>query len=58
MGEVKTAAPSISWDSHKYVESAPTTLVREDDLAGANQDMRRRFEENCRRAQVGSAVTA
>jgi len=50
-GEKPTAAPSISWDSHTYVSEAPESLVREDDLAGANMDMRRRFEANCRRAQ-------
>lgn len=52
MAEAAAAAPSISWDSHKYVDSAPETLVRDDDLSGANMDMRRRFEANCRRAQV------
>ena len=52
VGEAKTAAPSISWDSHNYVDEAPESLVRDDDLAGANMDMRRRFEANCRRAQV------
>jgi len=41
----------ITWDSHKYVSEAPETLVRDDDLSGANMDMRRRFEANCRRAQ-------
>uniref|UniRef100_A0A7S3AIS1 coproporphyrinogen oxidase n=1 Tax=Haptolina ericina TaxID=156174 RepID=A0A7S3AIS1_9EUKA len=51
MAEAAAAAPSISWDSHKYVDSAPETLVRDDDLSGANMDMRRRFEANCRRAQ-------
>lgn len=56
MAEASTAAPSISWDSHKYVESAPDSLVRDDDLSGANMDMRRRFEANCRRAQ--DAITA
>merc|ERR1719379_2620906 len=50
-GEAATAAPSISWDSHNYVDEAPESLVRDDDLAGANMDMRRRFEANCRRAQ-------
>jgi len=55
MAEASTAAPSISWDSHTYVDSVPETLVREDDLAGANMNMRRRFEENCRRAQ--NAIT-
>jgi coproporphyrinogen III oxidase len=49
--EKKAAAPSISWDSHTYVDAAPESLVRDDDLAGANVDMRRRFEANCRRAQ-------
>jgi len=44
-------ASGISWDSHEYVEKAPDTLVRDDDMSGANMDMRRRFEENCRRAQ-------
>ena len=43
--------PELSWNSHKYVEEVPDSLVREDDLAGANMDMRRRFEANCRRAQ-------
>jgi len=52
MAEASTAAPSISWDSHQYVDSAPESLVRDDDLSGANMDMRRRFEENCRRAQT------
>merc|ERR1719486_688310 len=51
MAEAATSAPSISWDSHTYVDEVPETLVREDDLAGANMDMRRRFEANCRRAQ-------
>ena len=44
-------ASGISWDSHQYVDQAPESLIRDDDLQGANQDMRRRFEENCRRAQ-------
>jgi len=44
-------ASGISWDSHEYVEKAPDTLVRDDDMSGANMDMRRRFEENYRRAQ-------
>jgi len=43
--------PTLLWDSHRYVSEAPETLVREDDLTGANMDMRRRFEANCRRAQ-------
>ena len=47
---------SISWDSHTYVSEAPDTLVRDDDLSGANMDMRRRFEANCRRAQVRYAA--
>jgi len=51
MQEASTAAPSISWDSHTYVSAAPDTLVRDDDLEGADMDMRRRFEANCRRAQ-------
>mmetsp|Transcript_3049 Transcript_3049/g.8092 ORF Transcript_3049/g.8092 Transcript_3049/m.8092 type:complete len:378 (-) Transcript_3049:322-1455(-) len=55
MGEATTAAPSISWDSHKYVDTVPDSLVRDDDLSGANMDMRRRFEANCRRAQ--NAIT-
>ena len=55
--EQKAPAPSISWDSHTYVDAAPESLVREDDLAGANMDMRRRFEANCRRAQVRSSAT-
>ena len=49
---MKPAPPSISWDSHQYVAEVPESLVREDDLSGANMDMRRRFEANCRRAQV------
>ena len=49
--EAKAAPPSISWDSHTYVDQAPESLVRDDDLSGANMDMRRRFEANCRRAQ-------
>jgi len=49
--EKKAPPPSISWDSHVYVDEAPESLVRDDDLAGANMDMRRRFEANCRRAQ-------
>ena len=48
----KPLPPSISWDSHTYVDEVPDSLVREDDLDGANMDMRRRFEANCRRAQV------
>jgi len=51
MQETASAAPSISWDSHQYVDEVPDSLVREDDLKGANMDMRRRFEANCRRAQ-------
>ena len=51
MQEASTAAPSISWDSHTYVSDAPESLVREDDLEGANMEMRRKFEANCRRAQ-------
>jgi len=47
----KKEAPSISWDSHTYVDSVPDSLVREDDLEGANNEMRRKFEANCRRAQ-------
>jgi len=47
----KKEAPSISWDSHTYVDSVPDSLVRDDDLAGANNEMRRKFEANCRRAQ-------
>ena len=47
----KPAPGSISWDSHVYVDEVPDSLVRDDDLAGANMDMRRRFEANCRRAQ-------
>mmetsp|Transcript_23267 Transcript_23267/g.50878 ORF Transcript_23267/g.50878 Transcript_23267/m.50878 type:complete len:376 (-) Transcript_23267:418-1545(-) len=46
----KAEAPSISWDSHTYVDEVPDSLVRDDDLGG-NMDMRRRFEANCRRAQ-------
>ena len=57
-GEKPSAAPSISWDSHTYVSSAPESLVRDDDLKGANMDMRRRFEANCRRAQVRVNATA
>lgn len=59
MAEAATGAPSISWDSHKYVDAAPDTLVRDDDLADANHEMRRRFEANCRRAQdaICAAVT-
>ena len=53
--EKKSPPPSISWDSHVYVDEAPESLVRDDDLAGANMDMRRRFEANCRRAQVRRA---
>jgi coproporphyrinogen III oxidase len=49
--EAKAAPPSITWDSHTYVDQAPESLVRDDDLSGANMDMRRRFEANCRRAQ-------
>jgi len=49
--EKKADAPSITWDSHTYVDAAPESLVRDDDLSGANMDMRRRFEANCRRAQ-------
>merc|ERR1719298_56082 len=49
--EKKAPPPSISWDSHTYVDQAPESLVRDDDLSGANMDMRRRFEANCRRAQ-------
>jgi len=41
----------LSWNSHTYVYEVPDSLVREDDLAGANMDMRRQFEANCRRAQ-------
>jgi hypothetical protein len=51
----KKVPPSISWDSHTYVDAAPESLVRDDDLSGANMDMRRRFEANCRRAQVRRA---
>jgi len=47
----KDLPPAITWDSHTYVSEAPESLVREDDLDGANMDMRRRFEANCRRAQ-------
>jgi coproporphyrinogen III oxidase len=63
MAEATTAGPDaksgISWNSHEYVDVVPESLVREDDLAGANMDMRRRFEENCRRAQnaICKAVT-
>ena len=42
----------LSWNSHTYVDEVPDSLVRDDDLAGANMEMRRRFEANCRRAQV------
>jgi len=41
----------LGWNSHTYVDEVPDSLVREDDLSGANMDMRRRFEANCRRAQ-------
>jgi len=41
----------LGWNSHTYVDEVPETLVRDDDLEGANMDMRRRFEANCRRAQ-------
>jgi len=55
MAEATTAGPDaksgISWDSHTYVDDVPDSLVREDDLTGANMDMRRKFEANCRRAQ-------
>uniref|UniRef100_X5CWZ4 coproporphyrinogen oxidase n=2 Tax=Eukaryota TaxID=2759 RepID=X5CWZ4_9EUKA len=44
-------ASGISWDSHEYVNEAPESLVRDDDLPNANMEMRRKFEENCRRAQ-------
>merc|ERR1719199_928505 len=47
----KKAPGELSWDSHTYVDEVPDSLVREDDLKGANMDMRRRFEANCRRAQ-------
>ena len=47
----KKIPPAITWDSHTYVDDVPDSLVREDDLSGANMDMRRRFEANCRRAQ-------
>merc|ERR1719199_1395921 len=47
----KKAPGELSWDSHTYVDEVPDSLVREDDLAGANMDMRRQFEANCRRAQ-------
>ena len=46
----KSESPSISWDSHTYVDSAPESLVRDDDGL-ATLGMRRKFEENCRRAQ-------
>jgi len=49
--ETKKPPPTLSWDSHTYVESAPDSLVRDDDLEGANNEMRRAFEANCRRAQ-------
>merc|ERR1719183_1708145 len=45
------SASGISWDSHTYVDAVPDSLVRDDDLKGANMGMRRRFEANCRRAQ-------
>ena len=41
----------LSWNSHTYVDSVPDSLVRDDNLPGANMDMRRKFEANCRRAQ-------
>jgi len=47
----KSAAPSISWDSHTYVDSAPESLVKDDDNL-ASLGMRKKFEENCRRAQA------
>jgi hypothetical protein len=36
------------------VDEAPATLVKDDEgnLPDANMEMRRRFEANCRRAQV------
>ena len=32
--EAKAAPPSITWDSHTYVDQAPESLVRDDDLSG------------------------
>ncbi len=49
--EPKASPPSISWDSHTYVDAAPESLVRDDGGTKGNNDMRRRFEANCRRAQ-------
>ena len=55
MAEATTADPTkdsgLSWNSHTYVDSVPDSLVRDDNLPGANMDMRRKFEANCRRAQ-------
>jgi hypothetical protein len=41
----------LGWDTHKPVSEAPDSLVRG---VEGNESMRRRFEQACRRAQVGS----
>ena len=46
----------LSWNSHTYISEAPESLVREDDMKGANEDMRRRFEQNCRRAALTNST--
>ena len=33
--EKKADPPAITWDSHTYVDAAPESLVRDDDLSGA-----------------------
>ena len=43
MAEAPSKAPSISWDSHTYVDQAPASLVREDDANAGNSDLRKRF---------------